>query len=97
MGTALTYAFVVISCLLLGGLVGSEIGRFGKARIEAQRDKSLRLAGECGDLLDRAEKAAMECSGQMATLRTIGNTCCDAARRALDERDACRRGHGGKR
>jgi hypothetical protein len=93
----LTYIFIIVSCLLFGGLAGHEIGYSGRAKLVAQRDKSLKLAEEYKALMDRTEQAALKCIDQIITLRTLGESCCDAAERALNERDACRKEHGNKR
>jgi len=82
MRTGLTCVFIALSCLLFGGLVGHRIGFPGRAKLTAQRDKSLKLAEEYKDLLDRAEKAATACVEQVSTLRILGTACCEAAQKS---------------
>jgi hypothetical protein len=90
MKTALTFVFVIISCLLFGNLVGYKIGFSDKTKMVEQRERLLKLVQEYADLLTKTEKAAAECNDAVGTLRTLGTACCDAAEKALNERDACK-------
>ncbi len=92
MKTALTYLFVIISCLLFGGLVGYKIGFPNKAEMVQRRDRLLKTAEEYADLQTKTEQALDKCQDEGTGLRMIGQACCDAAVKALDERDACRKG-----
>lgn len=94
MKTTLTYIFVIISCLLFGGLIGYKIGFPNKAELTSQRDRLLKTAEEYADLQTKTEQALDKCQDKEATLRMLGQACCDAAVKALDERDACRKGKG---
>lgn len=91
MKTTLTYIFVAVSCLLFGGLVGSEMGRSGRTRVEAQRDKAIGLTEKCVGQLNDLERLALKCVGELRSVGKNATQCCDAAEKALDERDACRK------
>ena len=91
MKSPLVYVFITVSCLLFGGLAGHEIGYSDRAKLVVQRDKSLQLAEEYKALMDRTERVALKCAGQITVLRALGEACCNAASLALNERDACRR------
>jgi len=97
MKTALTFIFVIVSCLLFGGLVGHEIGYSGRAKLVVQRDKSLKLAEEYEGLLRRAEGAALKCLDNLRTAQVTAIQCCEAAEKILDQRDTCRKTNGKKR
>jgi len=97
MKTVLTFVFVIVSCLLFGGLVGHEIGYSGRAKLVVQRDKSLKLAEEYEGLLRTAEGAALKCLGELRTLHTLAIGCCEAAEKALNDLDSCKGKADGKK
>lgn len=92
MKTALTYVFVIVGCLWFGGLVGHEIGYSGRAKMVEQRDRLLKLTQEYADLQTKTEGELARCQEADGVLRALGTACCDAAEKALEERDACRKG-----
>lgn len=97
MKTALTYIFVIISSLGLGGLVGNNIGNSNKTKLTTQRDMSLKLAEEYKGLLDKSEKDALKCLDTLTVMRTLATGCCNEAEKALNELDICRQTDSGKK
>lgn len=96
MKTALTLVFVAVACLVAGALA-AHIGataNFGNrlGRVEAQRDKAIGLTEKCVGQLNDLERVALECIGKLRAAGKDAVQCCDAAEKALDERDACRKG-----
>jgi len=91
MKTTLTVVFVIVAALFLGGFVGHEIGFPDKTKMVEQRERLLKLVQEYSDILIKTEKMTVKYNNVISTLQMLSTACCDAAEKALNERDACKK------